>query len=299
MTRPLRIELAGGVYHVTSRGDRRENIYFCDADRRAWLELLGKVCERFNWMCHAWCQMSNHYHIVVETVEGNLSQGMRQLNGVYTQHINSAYQRVGHVYQGRYKGILVEKESYLLELARYVVLNPVRAGIVDDPQQWSWSSYAAMTGEKQAPPWLQTDWILGQFDRNRGQAVMGYVDFVRAGAGMPSVWERLRGQVYLGSDAFLQRIQALSDKTSLAEIPRTQRRPLAQPLTYYRESIADPHAAMAAAYATGDYTMRQIADAFGVHYATVSRALKQHRGQVWRQRGQVLQSSIDVRDCKT
>ena len=292
MTRPLRIELAGGVYHVTSRGDRRENIYFCDADRRAWLELLGKVCERFNWMCHAWCQMSNHYHIVVETVEGNLSQGMRQLNGVYTQHINSAYQRVGHVFQGRYKSILVEKESYLLELARYVVLNPVRAGIVDDPQQWPWSSYAAMTGEKQAPPWLQTDWILGQFNRNRGQAVMGYVDFIRAGAGMPSVWERLRGQVYLGSDAFLQRIQALSDKTSLAEIPRTQRRPLAQPLTYYRESIADPNAAMSAAYATGDYTMRQIADAFGVHYATVSRALKRHRGPV-------LQSSIDVRDCKT
>ena len=291
MTRPLRIELAGGVYHVTSRGDRRENIYFCDADRRAWLELLGKVCERFNWMCHAWCQMSNHYHIVVETVEGNLSQGMRQLNGVYTQHINSAYQRVGHVYQGRYKGILVEKESYLLELARYVVLNPVRAGMVDDPQQWSWSSYAAMTGEKQAPPWLQTDWILGQFDRNRGQAVMGYVDFVRAGAGMPSVWERLRGQVYLGSDAFLQRIQALSDKTSLAEIPRTQRRPLAQPLTYYRESIADPKAAMSAAYATGDYTMRQIADAFGVHYSTVSRALKKQ--------GSGLAIKQEVRDCKT
>ena len=291
MTRPLRIELAGGVYHVTSRGDRRENIYFCDADRRAWLELLGKVCERFNWMCHAWCQMSNHYHIVVETVEGNLSQGMRQLNGVYTQHINSAYQRVGHVFQGRYKSILVEKESYLLELARYVVLNPVRAGMVDDPQQWSWSSYAAMTGEKQAPPWLQTDWILGQFNRNRGQAVMGYVDFVRAGAGMPSVWERLRGQVYLGSDAFLQRIQALSDKTSLAEIPRTQRRPLAQPLTYYRESIADPNAAMSAAYATGDYTMRQIADAFGVHYSTVSRALKKQ--------GSGLAIKQEVRDCKT
>jgi len=291
MTRPLRIELAGGVYHVTSRGDRRENIYFCDADRRAWLELLGKVCERFNWMCHAWCQMSNHYHIVVETVEGNLSQGMRQLNGVYTQHINSAYQRVGHVFQGRYKSILVEKESYLLELARYVVLNPVRAGMVDDPQQWSWSSYAAMTGEKQAPPWLQTDWILGQFNRNRGQAVMGYVDFIRAGAGMPSVWERLRGQVYLGSDAFLQRIQALSDKTSIAEIPRTQRRPLAQPLTYYRESIADPNAAMSAAYATGDYTMRQIADAFGVHYSTVSRALKKQ--------GSGLAIKQEVRDCKT
>ena len=120
MARPLRIELAGGLYHVTSRGDRREAIYLNDADRCAWRETLDQVCSRFNWVCHAWCQMTNHYHIVVETVEGNLSLGMRQLNGVYTQFINRSHQRVGHVFQGRYKGILVEKDSYLLELARYV-----------------------------------------------------------------------------------------------------------------------------------------------------------------------------------
>ena len=273
MARPLRIELAGGVYHVTARGDGRDDIYLSTADRLAWLDVFGQVCERFRWVCHAWCQMTNHYHIVIETPEGRLSQGMRQLNGVYTQHINRTHRRMGHVFQGRYKGILVEKESYLLELARYVVLNPVRARMVKEAGQWPWSSYAAMVGAAPAAPWLETDWILGQFGQSRAEAVRSYVDFVRSGAGAPSLWEQLRGQMYLGSDAFLQRMQALSEAGS-AETPQAQRRPLARPLTHYRDSIADSHAAMAAAYASGDYTMQQIAEAFGVHYATVSRTVK-------------------------
>ncbi len=135
---------------MTSRGDRREDVYHGDDDRRAWLELLGQVCERFNWTCHGWCQMTNHYHAIIETAGGNLSQGMRQLNGVYTQIINRTYRRVGHVFQGRYKAIMVEKDSYLPELARYVVLNPVRAGMVADAGQWAWSSYAAMIGKESA-----------------------------------------------------------------------------------------------------------------------------------------------------
>lgn len=100
MARPLRIELAGGLYHVTSRGDRREDIYFSDADRQWWLNILGEACQHFNWRCHAWCQMSNHYHLVVETPEANLARGMRQLNGVYTQYTNRTHQRVGHVFKG-------------------------------------------------------------------------------------------------------------------------------------------------------------------------------------------------------
>lgn len=146
MARPLRIELSGGLYHVTSRGDGREDIYFSDADRRAWLALLGQVCGRFNWVCHAYCLMSNHYHLAIETPEGHLAQGMRQLNGVYTQRVNRTHGRVGHVFQGRYKAILVEKDSHLLALARYVVLNPVRAGMVGDVGDWPWSSHAAMVG---------------------------------------------------------------------------------------------------------------------------------------------------------
>lgn len=113
--------------NVTSRGDGREDIYVSDADRQAWLDVFGQVCKRFIWVCHAWCQMTNHYHILIETPEANLAQGMRQLNGVYTQCFNRAHARVGHVFQGRYKAILVERDSYLLEFAQYVVLNPLRA----------------------------------------------------------------------------------------------------------------------------------------------------------------------------
>ena len=280
MARPLRIELAGGLYHVTSRGDRREDIYFNDADRRAWLETFGQVCDRFNWVCHAWCQMTNHYHIVVETIEGNLSLGMRQLNGVYTQWINRSHKRVGHVFQGRYKGILVEKDSYLLELARYVVLNPVRARMVREASAWPWSSYHAMTGLEAVPAWLQTDWLLGQFSPQRGRAIRRYIDFVREGVDEPSIWENLRGQVFLGGDVFLKRMQKLADKVAIGEIPRAQRRPLAKPLSHYRDKLPDAKTGMVAAYATGDYTMQEIAKCFDVHYATVSRAVKHSEANV-------------------
>lgn len=274
MARPLRIELSGGLYHVTSRGDRREDIYFSDDDRRSWLEVFEQVCERFNWVCHAYCQMTNHYHIVVETPEGNLSQGMRQLNGVYTQRVNRTYDRVGHVFQGRFKGILVEKEAYLLELARYVVLNPVRAGMLTDCQDWPWSSYRAMAEEETAPKWLETDWILSQFATSREQAVRRYVDFVRAGVGLPSLWENLKNQIYLGGETFLNEVQShLPAENDLREVPRRQRRPMAKPLEAYSQEGA-PYQAMAKAYLSGDYSMKEIADFFHVHYATVSRAVK-------------------------
>ena len=220
--------------------------------------------------------MTNHYHLVVETVEGNLSQGMRHLNGVYTQRLNRTHHRVGHVFQGRYRAIMVEKDSHLLELMRYVVLNPVRAGMVLVAGDWRWSSYAAMVGTASRPDWLQTDWVLGQFGSTHGGAVMGYMDFVQAGVGRPSVWESLRGQIYLGSEAFVDRMQGLvADRSAMIEIPCSQRRPLAKPIEYYRDTTADKKSAMAAAYATGDYTMQEIAICFRVHYATVSRAVRQ------------------------
>lgn len=277
MARPLRIELSGGLYHVTARGDRREDIYFDTADRQAWLSLLGQVCERFNWVCHAYCLMTNHYHLVVETPEGNLAQGMRQLNGVYTQYVNRTHRRVGHVFQGRYRAILVEKDSYLLELARYVVLNPVRARMVNDAAHWSWSSYGAMTGEAAPPPWLLTDWILGQFGSERRQAIARYTDFVQAGVGLPTLWEKLHNQIYLGSEQFVQRMQKeIECLQALQEVPRTQRRPVAKPLDHYADHASSPFLAMALAYLSGDYTMKTIADYFGVHYTTVSRAIKEY-----------------------
>jgi putative transposase len=176
MSRPLRIELAGGLYHVTSRGDRREDIYSSDADRLQWLAILAEVCEQFNWRCHAWCQMTNHYHLVVETPEANLAQGMRQLNGVYTQYVNRTHRRIGHVFQGRYKAILVERDAYLVELSRYVVLNPVRAGMVSLPGEWPWSSWGAMMGQTPSPEWLETRWLLRQFSEDEVRARKVYED---------------------------------------------------------------------------------------------------------------------------
>jgi putative transposase len=139
---------SGALYHVTSRGDRREDIFLSDDDRSDWLAVLGIVCARFNWVIHAFCQMTNHYHLLVETVDGNLSGGMRQLNGLYTQRFNRRHGLAGHLFQGRYKAILVQKEAYLLELTRYVVLNPLRANMVESLEDWRWSSYPFITGQE-------------------------------------------------------------------------------------------------------------------------------------------------------
>ena len=280
MARPLRLELAGALYHVTSRGDGQEDIYLSDADREAWLAVLGQVCMRFNWMCHAWCQMSNHYHLLIETPQANLAQGMRQLNGVYTQRFNRLHGRVGHVFQGRYKAILVERDSYLLELVRYVVLNPLRAGMVKRLEAWPWSSYLATCAQAPAPDWLQTDWILAQFGRQRVSAIRKYVAFVHEGARLPSVWTQLQGQIYLGSAGFVKKMQAqIEKKPALDEIPRAQRRALTQSLADF-ERRYDRNEAIAHAYLSGQHTMASIAVHFGVHYTTVSRLVKRYEESV-------------------
>ena len=274
MARPLRLELNGALYHVTSRGDGREDIFLSDQDRLAWLETLAHVCERFNWICHAYCQMTNHYHVVVETPDANLSKGMRQLNGVYTQRFNRSHQRVGHVFQGRFKAILVEKDAYLLELARYVVLNPLRAKMVRRIEEWPWSSYPATCGQMSKPDWLQTDFILSQFGMQRARAIAKYNAFVHEGKRLPSVWGQLQAQVYLGSEQFIQKMQTEVDKKpTLTEIPRAQRRALARALSDYAKAHKRDEA-IALAYLSGQHTMAKIAEHFGVHYTTVSRLVK-------------------------
>lgn len=224
---------------MTSRGNARSEIVLDDEDRENWLELFNDVCYRFNWICHAYCLMSNHYHIIVETVESNLSKGMRQLNGVYTQTFNRRHRRVGHVFQGRYKAILVEKDSYLLELSRYVVLNPVRAQMVNDTADWPWSSYRASMSQAFSLRCLQVDWVLSQFGSGRELAIIRYQDFVRAGIGLPPVWGKLKNQIFLGDKAFVERLQSQiqAESGDLTEIPKAQRRSLGKPLSHYAETF--------------------------------------------------------------
>ena len=276
MARPLRLELAGGLYHVTSRGDRREDIYLSDEDRLMWLDTLAEVCARFRWKCYAYCQMSNHYHLLIETPEANLSKGMRQLNGVYTQRFNRRHQHVGHVFQGRFKAILVEKDSYLLELARYVVLNPLRAKMVKRLEKWPWSSYLATCGEADRPEWLDCEFLLSCFSTQPTRAVSRYVAFVHEGRGVPSVWEQLQGQIYLGSETFITKMQSLLDQQIFpAEIPRVQRQAVKRALVDFAKKYPRDEA-IALAYLSGQHTMAAVAKHFGVHYTTVSRAVKNH-----------------------
>jgi REP element-mobilizing transposase RayT/DNA-binding CsgD family transcriptional regulator len=274
MTRPLRIEYAGALYHVTSRGDRQENIYLDDLDREDWLAVLAQTCDRFNWLIHAYCQMTNHYHLLVETVDANLSRGMRQLNGVYTQHFNLRHNQVGHLFQGRYKAILVQRDSYLLELSRYVVLNPLRARMIKRIEQWPWSSYPAIMGSSPVPDWLDADWLLGQFGIRRTRARQKYAEFVMQGKGLPSPLDTVRGQLFLGDDEFVERFTGKQEVEQLREHSRAQRRALALTLREYQIKSNTRDEAMNNAYRSGAYTMREIADFFGVHYMTVSRAVK-------------------------
>lgn len=277
MARPLRLDFPGAVHHVTTRGNARASIFVDDTDRQSLLGVLADVVALRHWRCHAYCLMDNHFHLLVETRDGDLSPGMRQLNGVYTQRFNRRHDRVGHLFQGRFKAILVDRETYLLELCRYVVLNPVRAGVVAEPLAYRWSSYAATMGLAPRPSWLVVDWTLAQFGANVAAARRRYAEFVAQGAGMPSPLTHLRGQVVLGSAAFAERTHTtLSRECSSTEIPSAQRlahRPMLPelfPETLRANKIARDLAIIKAHRHFG-YSFAAIARALGMHYSTVSR----------------------------
>ena len=269
MARPLRLEFSGAIYHLTGRGNARQKIFFSDADRQLFLDTLAGAVDRYGWICHAYCLMANHYHLLVETPKPNLSLGMRQLNGIYTQAFNRRHRRVGHLFQGRFKGILIEKESYLLELCRYIVLNPLRVKGGTNPVAWKWSSYQATAGLVAVPEFLSPDWLLEQFGKNRRIAQKRYRDFVRDGrANRP--WDELTGQIYLGSDEFIERHS--TENKELREIPRAQLKPIKP--TLGRIFAEDRKTGIAQAYREHGYRLQEIAAHLGVHYATVSRKLK-------------------------
>lgn len=276
MARPLRIEFPDALYHVTARGNRQAAIYHDDSDCEAFLSILAEVIERDNWLCYAYCLMPNHYHLVVETPDGNLAKGMRQLNGVYTQSSNRRHGQVGHLFQGRYKAILVDQDAYLLELSRYVVLNPVRAGMVASPEDWPWSSCNATLGQAECPSWLAADALLSLFAKTRPAARRRYVQFVRDGIGQAGIWQHLNHQIYLGDDGFVQRMQAhLPDAVDDINIPRLQqRRPPARSLAEIEQASSGRNDAIVAAYATGAYSYQDLARHFGLHFTTVGRIVR-------------------------
>jgi len=274
MVRPLRIEYEGALYHITSRGDRQGVIFDDDIDRELFLSILSDVVERQHWICHAYCLMDNHYHLVIETPMANLSHGMRQLNGVYTQASNRRHQRVGHLFQGRYKSILVDADVYLLELARYVVLNPVRAGMVNDVVAWQWSSYQAMVGLVSPPSYLNMHGLLVLFSTQLDRAQQRYAAFVAEGVDKASVWDDLSQQIYLGGKPFIENAQRHTGLMQDHNIAKEQRMSPARSLSEYAKQYDSRNASIRAAYQSGAYSYADIAEFFHVHFTTVGRIIR-------------------------
>jgi putative transposase len=225
MARPLRIELAGALYHVTSRGNERRAIFRSDRDRKTFLSLLGKAARRFGWSVTAWVLMTNHYHLVIQTPEPNLSRGMQWLNGVYAGWFNHVHDRCGHLFQGRFHATLIERETYMAEVLRYVVLNPVRAGMVERPEEYRWSSYRATAGLESEPEWLDAGSALLSFGTDRVSAQGEYRSFVLVAIGaLDRIWSRVTNQIYLGSDAWTRKMRAVVEsRPRSTDHPRLQR----------------------------------------------------------------------------
>ena len=287
MSRPLRIEFPGAVYHVTSRGDRRESIFDDDADRGTLLAVVEQGLERFDAQMLAYCLMGNHYHFVLHTRCANLSLLMRHINGVYTQSFNRRHGKVGHLFQGRFKAILVDRDAYLLEVCRYVELNPVRAGIVDAPGSWTWSSYRAHVGEADAPQWLDGEglhgYLLGhpaQTAAHLRRARRMYAQLVAAGREL-RLWDQgLNKQIYLGDDDFVERMHSLIKGADAAskDVPKAQRS-VPRNLAYWLDACGTREEALRCAHVRSGISMTALSTELGLSVARVSQLIARAEAQ--------------------
>ena len=242
MARPLRIQFPGAVYHVISRGNERKPIVRDDADREKRLDWLRRTVETYGWHLHAFTLMTNHEHLFVQTPEANLSAGMQYLNGSYTSYFNRRHRRAGHLFQGRFKGHLVEEEGYYLEISRYIHLNSVRARMVARPEDYPWSSYLGYIRARALVPWVRYENVLREFGRDLSRARRAYGRFVRAGIELrpPSPFRAAVSGLVLGSEKFVARIRELVDERPVeSEVPEAKRIRSRPSLERILEAVAD------------------------------------------------------------
>ena len=273
MARPLRPEYAGAVYYVSSVGNRGQNVFQNSADGNAWIEILEGVCGRFGCRCFGYCLMSDGYHLIIETPKPNLSKAVRQLNGVYTQRSNRLHDTDGHVFRGRYKSIVVQREEYLLPLIAHIFLLPLRVGFVKHPNQFKWSSCKYLYGKDEAPEYMDLEWFSEGFSSDAG-SFDKFLD-----ENLPrDVISETRKQIYLGDDEFIELVQEKTSKKSRSkDIPHYQvTKPISSVLNGLVRSGHSRDEAIAKTYLTGDYTLREVADAVSVHYSVVSKIVSEY-----------------------
>jgi REP element-mobilizing transposase RayT len=216
MARKPRIHYPGAFYHVMLRGNGGQDIFFSDADRSRFYLLLQEGIERYKYRIHAFCQMTNHVHLAIQVGNIPLSRIMQNVSFRYARYINSEKNKIGHLFQGRYKALLIDGDSYFVELVRYIHCNPVRAGLAENPNEYQWSSHNAYLG-KSSIPWLTVDLVLSQFADQKNRAGKLYDDFIQAGITEPHRHEFHRGTFdgrILGDENFSEKALALADEKS-------------------------------------------------------------------------------------
>jgi putative transposase len=286
MSRPLRLDAPGESFHVLARGNARAPIFRDDEDRASFLEVLAGVVDTLGVACHAYGLMDNHYHLILQPNAASLSTGMQRLNGVFTQRLNRRHRRTGHLFEGRFKSLLIDRDVYLLELSRYIVLNPVRAGLVSSPEAWPWSSYRAMIGLAPSPTFLTEAVVLRPLgDRVDRAARATFAAFVLDGIGDAVTARRLAAAietgVIAGPEALVQRFEpALRAARDTAEIPLSQRligRPRLERLLAGLRTLADLRLAIARAHLEYRYPIEDIATRTALSRSTVSRIVRRAR----------------------
>lgn len=280
MARPLRIEYPGALYHIMSRGNGYQNIFKDDKDRHKFLNWIQDAAEVHNLILHAYCLMDNHYHLLLETPDANLSRAMRDINGNYTQWFNAKHKTVGHLLQGRYKAFVIEKETYLLKVARYIVLNPVRAKLISHPGQYKWSSFNATSRFKKPPKYLHTDWILQCFGQQRKEAQRKYSEFVKDGYDANNPHEEIKDNLLLGSPQFIHWIweTQTNGAEELKEHLREQRivgRPTLDDIFGNIKTKEERDLAIKLARFRCGYLNTEIANHLGLHSTTVGQISRQ------------------------
>ncbi|MCC7575499.1 MAG: transposase [Methanomethylovorans sp.] len=297
MSRPLRIEFPGAFYHVTSRGNEQKDIFKSEADREKFLTYLGSAAERYGAVFHAWCLMTNHYHLMIETPEGNLSRIMKHINNSYTNYYNIKRKRAGHLLQGRYKAILIEADAYAAELSRYIHLNPVKAKMVPSPEEYMWSSYR-FYAEENGPSWLSTGFVLGYFGTEQGEQRRNYRTYVMEAVGRKCP-DPLAGSIastILGSEDFVRDIREkyLEGKGSDRDVPALRELTLRPDIAKIREGAekAFPENGRLAR-SSGIYLchrfsgarLKEIGDLYGISLSGVTQAARRFEEAMKKDRG--------------
>ena len=275
MSRPVRIEFPGAIYHITSKGSKGQTIFRDREDRAVFLNILDNVVSRFSWLVHSYVLMDEHFHLVVEVLEANLSKGMRQLNGVYTQHYNRRHHEDGPIFHGRFKSVLFEKNTYLLPVCRHVVLNPVRLGTPSQLNRYRWSSFRATTGTTKTPSFLHTSDLLAGFSKQDKVSRQKFREYVEDGIGCNSPLQERSNQVLLGSAKFVREMQPVLQGVKIVKRGPKQARRRRSLSALFRtvdtKARSERNELIRRAYLEYGYTLMDIGEHLGLHYTTVSK----------------------------